>query len=808
MAEILWLLGFCGWFSILIYQAASGKVTLIGLTVFISVALCNLHWSSREMMLAGLLYLVLVALFGCGPIRRLWLTKWYYRASLKHRAFYEGFAELTETTPVEEWGQSLLSGIPDWSRLLASTPMQLDSNEINFLNGPVNTLLKIAAPWDIIGKRREIPPIIWQCLKREGFLGLTIPTVYGGHGFTNHGLRAILQKIAAVSDVIAEIVALANTFSATQLLIDCGTEAQREYYLPRFAKGDAISCLGLANPQSGTDLSTLTDEGIVCENQYRGERVLGLQLRWQKRYVQLAPVATEIAVLVRVIDPDRKLSQTTDLGLTVVLLPVHTAGVSIGRRHASYDGALPLGPCSGQQVFVPLNHIIGDLQQIGRGQQLIHNVLTQYRGVGIPACQLGRSKAVAAYTGAYARIRSHGLSPLSQLGGIAEKLAKITGITYLLEAISQFSINQSSANSQTTLISAITKYQVTKLTRDLLNEAIEIQSTKAVCLGPRNIIAQAYQLTPANICAGGGNTLLRSKTIIDEGGLRCHPHYVKFLHSLQMKNKRSGLKLFDQQLVQACWRFGSNKIRSFVLGLSGGALHWQTPNYSRRQFQRLMRLSSVFAVVLDVYLWIFGQSLVKQQIHCGRLADCISKIYLIAALLRNYHDVGQPQADKGLLDNLCQNLAYEAEQILFELVRNTPKRFWRLWLRVIVFPLGRMNKPTVDKQIQPLADLITTPSDARTRLLGGLDYESIPYHPLNKIHETWQRYIAIEPLLVKMQQGLQVAKLFTGTFSRDLSYAKELGLITVAEAEILTAVEHDRCDVLAVDDFSAMELNP
>ena len=66
---------------------------------------------------------------------------------------------------------------------------------------------------------------------------------------------------------------------------------------------------------------------------YDGREVVGLRLNFSKRYITLAPIATVIGLAFRLQDPDRLLSDDTDPGITVALIPRDTPGITIGRGH-------------------------------------------------------------------------------------------------------------------------------------------------------------------------------------------------------------------------------------------------------------------------------------------------------------------------------------------------------------------------------------------------------------------------------------------------------------------------------------------
>lgn len=798
--ELIWVLGFLGWLSILIYHAASKSVTLIGIVIYLLIAASNLHPTIEQITLMSITSLLV--LLGLRVLRRQWLTKVLFRRIQDQVLSTSKNFSLLLSQPTAKWLQELMLGMPNWSTLLHEPLPTLTNQELDFLNQTVHQLIQVIHPWDLTYQRHDLPTKIWQQLKHQGFLGLRIPTEFGGRGFSDYAIMAILQKLAAVSEVVAQIVNLANSLNPGHLVMTHGTEYQRQYYLPRIARGEAVTCLGLLNAEMELDITLAHDYGMICLGQFRGDEVLGLKLQWQKHLVSLAPVATDIAVLVKIYDPQNYLNRGTELGLSWVLLPTHLAGITIGRWHTALAQGIPSGPCVGQDVFVPLDYIIGGSDQIGHGWQMLELALQTYQGLTLPACQLGRSKAMTAYTAAYACLQYQQHPSLGGFGRIAEKLANITSLTYLVNTIAWFSLTQPKSGT-----SAITKYQTTELARQIVTESMEVQASKAYSLGPHNVIAQAYQMIPENIHDVESNDWLRTNKILATA-LNGHPYFMGIWQSIQLSDLKQGLKYFDGCLSRQLWCFASHHIRAVCLSLTRGRLHWHAPSYCKRQFQQLARLSSAFALVLDTNLLIFNSHLMQRETIRGQLADCLSKLYGLSAILQHYNALDRPSADIVLLEMVCQKLVYDTEQSLLAVIRNLPSYFWRVWLRWMIFPFGLMAQLNTTSFIQGLSELITSPNnETRNRLLEGLGFEDLEGHPLHAMHQTWQRFVAIEPLLKRMYQTLLAANRYTGQFESDLQTAKELSALTDTEIEILRAVEHERREVLRIDDFTFSELN-
>src|SRR5258707_10611588 len=84
------------------------------------------------------------------------------------------------------WDADLFTGNPDWSKLLAYAPATLTAEEQAFLNGPVDELCAMLDEWKITWELRDLPPDVWDFIKREKFFGMIIPKEYGGLCFFPH----------------------------------------------------------------------------------------------------------------------------------------------------------------------------------------------------------------------------------------------------------------------------------------------------------------------------------------------------------------------------------------------------------------------------------------------------------------------------------------------------------------------------------------------------------------------------------------------------------------------------------------------
>ena len=176
------------------------------------------------------------------------------------------------------WEGDLFRGNPNWKKLLAIPPAKLTAEEEAFINGPLEILCSMIRDWDITHNLADLPPEMWTFIKEQGFFGLIIPKEYGGKAFSAYAHSQILVKISGLSITVSTTVAVPNSLGPAELLLHYGTNEQKQYYLPRLARGEEIPCFALTSPDAGSDASAMTDHGIVCWGEHEGEKILGIRL--------------------------------------------------------------------------------------------------------------------------------------------------------------------------------------------------------------------------------------------------------------------------------------------------------------------------------------------------------------------------------------------------------------------------------------------------------------------------------------------------------------------------------------------------
>ena len=663
------------------------------------------------------------------------------------------------------WEGDLFRGNPDWHKLHNYPQPRLTAEEQAFLDGPVEEACRMANDFAITHEMADLPPELWAYLKEHRFFAMIIKKEYGGLEFSAYAQSRVLQKLSGVSGILAITVGVPNSLGPGELLQHYGTEEQKNHYLPRLARGLEIPCFALTSPEAGSDAGAIPDTGVVCMGDWQGQQVLGMRLTWNKRYITLAPIATVLGLAFKLSDPDRLLGGEEELGITCALIPTSTPGVEIGRRHFPLNVPFQNGPTRGKDIFVPIDYIIGGPGMAGQGWRMLVECLSVGRGITLPSNSTGGLKSVAMATGAYAHIRRQFKISIGKMEGIEEALARIAGNAYVMDAAASL-------------------------------------ITYGIMLGEGNFLARAYQGAPIAITVEGANILTRSMMIFGQGAIRCHPYVLEEMAAAQ----NNDLNAYDKLLFKHIGHVGSNKVRSFWLGLTGGRTSSApTRDVTRRYYQQMNRLSANLALLSDVSMAVLGGSLKRRERISARLGDVLSQLYLASAVLKRYDDEGRNEADLPLVHWGVQDALHQAEQAIDDLLKNFPNRLVAGAMRLVIFPTGRHHHAPSDKLDHKVAKILQVPSATRSRIGRGQYLTPSEHNPVGLLEEALLEVMAADPIHQRICKELGKNLPFT-RLDELAAHALAKGLISQDEAAILTRAEHSRLRSINVDDFAPEEL--
>ena len=700
------------------------------------------------------------------------------------------------------WDAELFSGSPDFDKLFACKAVELTEEEQAFLDGPLNILCRMIDDWDITHHHTDLPDNVWKYIKDNGFLGMIIPKEYGGLGLSATAQTAALVKLYGRSVTAATTVSVPNSLGPAELLLKYGTDEQKNYYLPRLARGIEIPCFALTGPNAGSDAASIPDIGIVCQEKINGHEVLGIRLNWDKRYITLCPVATVIGLAFRLFDPDHLLGNVDDIGITCALIPAETPGVTKGRRHFPLNTAFLNGPTQGKDVFIPIEKIIGGAEMAGHGWRMLMECLSAGRAISLPSSAAGGTQASAAASGAYARVRKQFNMPIGKFEGIEEPLARIAGNTYMIDAALTMTVAAIDQGAKPSVAGAILKYHTTERARQVSIDAMDIHGGKGICLGPNNYLGRGYQAAPISITVEGANILTRSLIIFGQGAIRCHPYVYAEMKSIADND----LPAFDKSFWGHVGFILSNSFCSLVFSLTDARMSTAPIGIMQRYYQLIKRYSSQLAFLADFSMITLGSGLKRREKISARLGDILSYLYITSAVLRRYQLDGACESDRSLVNWCCQTLLYECEQAIYGVIVNFPVRWARMVLKLMVLPLGFQRKKPSDRLGQALANMLMEPNETRSRLIRHTFLEATDNCPLGRLEDAFHEICLVAALEKRVLDAAKKGQITALTLLEQIPEAESQGVLTHDEAILLKKAEMARQHVIAVDDFEDSDL--
>ncbi len=715
------LLLFLVLFMVLAYRRSPARIWTIAIGVYLGIVTL-FYYSAFMTWIVWPAFVVFALLLNVTLVRKILFIKPVFKLFTSALPKMSNTEKEALDAGTVWWDGDLFSGSPDWGKLLRHKTAQLNTEEQAFVDGPTNELCSMISDWEISELRNDLPPEVWQFIKEQKFLGMIIPKEYGGLGFSALAHSAVIMKISTRSVASAVSVMVPNSLGPAELLLRYGTDKQKDHYLPRLADGRDIPCFALTSPEAGSDASSIPDFGIVCRQDYEGKtNVLGIKLTWDKRYITLGPVATLLGLAFQLRDPDALLGDKKDLGITCALIPTSHEGVNIGRRHHPSGIGFQNGPNSGDEVFIPIDWIIGGQEQAGQGWRMLMECLAAGRSISLPALSVGGVKFTSHTIGAYARVRKQFKTPIAYFEGIEEPLARMAGYTYMMDSARILTASALDHGESPSVLSAILKYNLTEQMRQAVNDAMDIQGGAAICLGPNNILGKLYHAIPISITVEGANILTRTLIVFGQGAIRCHPYVFNEMKAAQNANKAEGVEQFDQSFSAHINFILSNFSRTFVLGITH-AKFVEVPGNIKlaRYYQHLTRFSSAFSLMADVTMLTIGGGLKRKEKLSGRFADILSMLYLASASLKRFEDDGCPEEDLVLVQWTMEETLYRMQTAMTEILQNFPLPYVGKFFKLIVFPLGQRFKKPSDVLGHEVAGTLISPSKTRSRLTDGI----------------------------------------------------------------------------------------
>ncbi len=273
--------------------------------------------------------------------------------------------------------------------------------------------------WSRLDREHKFPYEFCQAIAEGGWLGIAMPTEYGGAGLGVVEASIMMQVVGASAGYFAACSAIHINIFGLHSIVKHGTEEQKKRWLPGVINGDIRACFGVTEPDAGLDTTRIKTRAVRQGDKY--------VVHGQKIWTSTAQQAQKVVLLART-TPREECARPTD-GLSLFFADLDPKTVKITEipkmgRHA----------VNSNQVFydgleIPVTDRIGEE---GQGFRYILDSLNPERILNA-AEVIGMGRRALAKAAAYAKERVVFGRPIGQNQSIAHPLAEAWSELYAAE---------------------------------------------------------------------------------------------------------------------------------------------------------------------------------------------------------------------------------------------------------------------------------------------------------------------------------------------------------------------------------------
>lgn len=307
--------------------------------------------------------------------------------------------------------------------------------------------------WD---EAQHFPREVFTEMGKLGLMGMFIPEKYGGSGFGYHEYVAAVVEVAKVCGSVGLSLAAHNSL-CTGHIYYCGSDAQKEKYLPKLASGEWLGAWGLTEANTGSDAGNMK---TIAEKD-GDEWVLNGTKNWITH-----GISGDIAVVIARTGEPRSSGNAT-----AFIVERGTPGFNAGKKEnklgmrASETAEMVFDNCR-----IPDANRIGE---VGDGFRQALKVLDGGR-ISIAALSLGIAKGAYEAALKYSQERHQFDQPISNFQGISFKLADMATEIAAAELLIQNASDLKNRGEKLTQAGAMAKYYASEVAVRASNEAVQI----------------------------------------------------------------------------------------------------------------------------------------------------------------------------------------------------------------------------------------------------------------------------------------------------------------------------------------------
>ncbi len=292
-----------------------------------------------------------------------------------------------------------------------------------------------------------------------GFLGMMIPESLDGLGLDTCTYLVALEEIAAADASAAVLMSVHNSLP-TQMILRYGTDAQRERFLKKMARGEWLGAFALSEPDAGSDAASLRTQAVRNGDHY--------VLNGVKAWVSHGSMADVILCMARTDTPEERKGAR---GISTFILTPELPGFGVGKKE---DKMGLRGDPTVQLVLdnlrVPVENRLG-----AEGMGFIYAMQSLENGrLGIAAQAIGIARAALEHSVAYADERRQFGKPIKEFQAIQFKLADMATRITASRALLYAAAAAKDRGVSITQFASMAKLQATETAMWVTTQAIQI----------------------------------------------------------------------------------------------------------------------------------------------------------------------------------------------------------------------------------------------------------------------------------------------------------------------------------------------
>ena len=307
-----------------------------------------------------------------------------------------------------------------------------------------------------VDEQERFPIETVEKMAKIGIMGIPIPKQYGGAGGNNVMYSMAVEELSAVCATTGVIVSAHTSLCAAPIL-ESGTEAQKQKYLPKLASGEWIGAFGLTEPNAGTDAAGQQTTAVEDGDNYiiNGSKIFITNAEYAHVYVIFA--MTDKSKGTR--------------GISAFIVEKDTPGFSIGKKEKKM-GIRGSATCEliFENCVIPKENLLGKLN---KGFGIAMKTLDGGR-IGIAAQALGIAQGAINETVRYVKERKQFGRPISGFQNTQFQLADMNTKTEASRMLVRKAADKKDKKVPYSVDAAMCKLYAAETAMEVTNKAVQL----------------------------------------------------------------------------------------------------------------------------------------------------------------------------------------------------------------------------------------------------------------------------------------------------------------------------------------------